>query len=214
MVEHWLVLAFSVQVVVSGTVKQWRFIPTVVCHVKLVNSQVTMSIAMNVKLVKSLDRKLLFVLHVAWENTVSPVPVSVQIVPLANIISAQRVPHPRVIARPVIPASIPGRDLGGVRRAREKKKIALWPIQTLICLAVGADHPDPVCRVVLVVSTRKILIALGRIRERAQIVRLANTAMVATVDVQIVNMENIDLQVKTSVNCVRLESMHRPRLLM
>lgn len=79
---------------------------------------------------------------------------------------------------------------------------------------MGADHPDPVCRVVLVVSIRKNLIALVRIRARAQIVRLANTAMVATVDVQIVNMENIDLKVKTSVNYVRLESMHRPRLLM
>lgn len=79
---------------------------------------------------------------------------------------------------------------------------------------MGVDHPDPVCRVVLVVSIRKNLIALGRTRERAQIVRLASTAMVATVDVQIVNMENIDLQVKASVNCVRLESMHRPRLLM
>lgn len=88
--------------------------------VKLVNLQKTMSIALNVKLVNFPSRKLLFVSPVAWEHIVSPVPVSVQIVPLANIIPApaQRVPRPRVIAWPVIPANILGRDLDGVRHAR------------------------------------------------------------------------------------------------
>lgn len=120
MVEHWLVLACSVQVVVSGTVKRGQVLNLIgiVFHVGQVNLQMTMSIAMNVKLVKSLNSKLLFVSPVALENIVSPVPVSVQTVPLANIISAQRVPNPRVIARPVIPASFHGRDLGGVRHAR------------------------------------------------------------------------------------------------